>query len=360
MSPASPPVSLAHFTTLRLGGPACEFLAAATEPALCDAITAADRDGTPVLVLGGGSNLVVADEGFDGRVVHVATRGVTAHTHAGRVTLEASAGEPWDALVALTVTRGWAGLECLSGIPGTVGATPIQNVGAYGQEVSETITRVRCLDRRSREVVTLDREACGFTYRSSVFKGPGRGRLVVLSVTFELRPGGSPAARYAELSRALEGEGAPSLQRVRDTVLALRKRKGMVLDPEDPDTVSAGSFFTNPVVSATVAAEVERRARALGALSEGERCPQWPAEGGRVKLAAAWLLERAGVSRGTRQGGAGVSTKHSLALVNRGGTTRELLALAVYARDAVWRAFGVELWPEPELVGVSWSPCGAG
>jgi UDP-N-acetylmuramate dehydrogenase len=313
-----------------------------------------------VLVLGGGSNLVVADEGFDGRVVHVATRGISDHTHAGRVTLEASAGEPWDALVALTVTRGWAGLECLSGIPGTVGATPIQNVGAYGQEVSETITRVRCLDRRSREVVTLDRAACGFSYRSSVFKGSGRGRLVVLSVTFEVTAGGGPAVRYAELSRALEGEEPPSLKRVRDAVLALRRAKGMVLDPADPDTVSAGSFFTNPVVAAPVADEVERRARALGALSEGERLPRWPSEGGAVKLAAAWLLERAGIARGSRLGGAGVSSRHSLALVNHGGTTRELLALARHARDAVWRAFGVELQPEPELVGVSLEPLRSG
>lgn len=346
--------ALAAYTTLGLGGPARELVVAATERELIEAVREADTQGVAVLVLGGGSNLVVADEGFDGRVVRVAARGVSVTPDGDRVRVEASAGEVWDELVARAVGEGLAGFECLSGIPGLVGATPIQNVGAYGQEVADTIAAVRVYDRVARAVVTFDPAACGFAYRDSVFKSRAPGRHVVLGVTFALKPGGPPAVRYGELSRALaeKGDGPPSLMAVRETVIALRRSKGMVLDPGDSESRSAGSFFMNPIVEGALADAVEARARARGALREGDSMPRFSAGEGKVKLAAGWLIERAGVAKGTRRGPVAVSRKHALALVHHGGgTTRELLALAREVRDAVREAFGVEIAPEPVLVG---------
>jgi UDP-N-acetylmuramate dehydrogenase len=299
----------------------------------------------PLLVLAGGSNVVVADSGFPGTVVRVLTRGVQ---HDGE-RLEVQAGEPWDELVADCVERGLAGFECLSGIPGSTGATPIQNVGAYGQEVAETVESVRVLDRASGQIVELTAAECGFRYRGSIFKY--RDRHVVLAVTFRLRE--SPVSgplRYAELARALGvpvGGTAP-LGEVREAVLALRRGKGMVIDPGDPDSVSAGSFFTNPILEPDGFARLQARAGDLDP-------PAFPEPDGRIKTSAAWLIERAGFTKGYGHGRVGISSKHTLALVNRGGaTTAELIALAREIAAGVQARFGVSLAPEPVLVGHDW------
>ena len=336
--------ALADLTTLRLGGPPARYVPAADEAAIIAAVRAAEE---PLLVLAGGSNLVVADAGFPGTVVHITSGGVRAD---GTV-LEVAAGEPWDPLVERCVADGLAGFECLSGIPGSVGATPIQNVGAYGQEVAETIVSVRAYDRRLDAVLEVDAAECGFSYRSSTFKRTP-GRWVVLAVTYELerRPDSKPI-RYAELARALgvsEGDRAP-LADVRAAVLALRRRKGMVLDPGDPDSVSAGSFFTNPVLDPAAFAELEERA--------GERPPRFPQADGGVKTSAAWLIERAGFARGHGDPAAiAISGKHTLALTNRGaGTAEQLVALAREIALGVRERFGVELVPEPVFAGTEWS-----
>jgi UDP-N-acetylmuramate dehydrogenase len=322
-------VELSELTTLRLGGPAGALVDARSEAELVEAARGA------ALVLAGGSNVVVADNGVPGTVVRVLTRGV--ERDGARLTV--AAGEDWDALVATCVAEGLQGFECLSGIPGTVGATPIQNVGAYGQEVAETVESVRVLDRATGRVEDMSAADCGFVYRGSVFKY--HDRRVVLSVTFVLREGAmSGPLRYADLARALDvpiGGSAP-LAEVRDAVLTLRRRKGMVIDPADPDSVSAGSFFTNPVLETAPAG-----------------APAWPEPDGRVKTSAAWLIEQAGFHRGYGNGRIGISTKHTLALVNRGGgTTAELMALAREIAGAVRERFGIELHPEPVLVGHAW------
>jgi UDP-N-acetylmuramate dehydrogenase len=346
--------ALADLTTLRLGGPPARFEEAADEAAIIAGVRAADRAGEPLLVLAGGSNLVVADAGFPGAVLRIASRGARAR---GNV-LEVAAGEPWDPLVERCVADGLAGFECLSGIPGSVGATPIQNVGAYGQEVSETVVSVRAYDRLLDAVLEVAAAECGFAYRSSAFKRTP-GRWVVLSVTFELerRPDSKPV-RYAELARALgvaEGERAP-LADVRAAVLALRRRKGMVIDPDDPDSVSAGSFFTNPVLDAAAFAELEERAREW--TGDGARVPRFPQPDGSVKTSAAWLIERAGFARGHGDPATvAISDKHTLALTNRGGgTTAELVALAREIAAGVQDRFGVELVPEPVFAGLEWTP----
>lgn len=335
------PELLANHTTLRLGGPAREWVTATTEAELTAALDTTD----PVLVVGGGSNLVVADEGFDGRVVEVATRGVTPDVEdttdpsCGGVLVTVAAGESWDDLVTLAVERGWVGVEALAGIPGRVGATPIQNVGAYDQEVSQTIATVRVWDRMLKGVRTFANADCHFGYRTSRFKADP-DRHVVLDVTFQLAVGtlGTPVA-YAELARALgvePGQRAP-LADVREAVLSLRRGKGMVLDPDDHDTWSAGSFFTNPVLD-------------TAAVPDG--APTWRQDDGRVKTSAAWLIEHAGFAKGYGSGRVALSGKHVLALTNRGGaTTGELLALAREVRDGVEAAYGVRLVNEPVLVG---------
>jgi UDP-N-acetylmuramate dehydrogenase len=338
------PELLADHTTLRLGGPARSWVRATTEEALVDAVRRADEAGEPVLVLAGGSNLVVADDGFPGTVVEVATSGISADHEGddptcGGVIVTVAAGEPWDAFVATAVERHWVGLEALSGIPGSVGATPIQNVGAYGQEVSQTLASVRVWDRRLRGPRTFAASDCGFGYRTSRFKADP-GRHVVLSVTFQLRQGelGTPVT-YTELARTLgvdPGTRAPMTD-VRRAVLDLRTRKGMVLDAGDHDTWSAGSFFTNPVV-------------APADLPEG--APAWPQPDGSVKTSAAWLIEQAGFGKGYGDGPVRLSGKHTLALTNRGGaTTADLLALAREIRDGVQQRFAITLVNEPVLVG---------
>jgi len=336
--PAAVDAPLAPLTTLRLGGPARRLVPVATEGELVDAVREADE---PLLLLAGGSNLVLPDAGWPGLVVRVQTRGVQRD---GGL-LEVQAGEAWDELVAMTVAEGLAGFECLAGIPGTVGATPIQNVGAYGQEVSQTVRSVRVLDRGTGAVAELAPADCGFTYRSSAFKRTP-GRWVVLAVTFALEPAGaSQPLRYAELARALgvEPGGSAPLADVRAAVLALRRGKGMVVDPGDPDSVSAGSFFTNPILEAGAFAALEPRP------------PAFPQPDGRVKTSAAWLIERAGFRKGYARGRVAISSKHALALVNRGGaTTAELLALAREVAAGVHDRFGVELQPEPTIVGEAW------
>jgi UDP-N-acetylmuramate dehydrogenase len=349
------PVNLAGYTTLRLGGPARSFVEATTDEELVGAVRRADREGEPVLVLGGGSNLVVADAGFPGTAVHVATRGVTVAPAAsgdGLVLVRARAGEEWDPFVARCVAEGLTGVECLSGIPGLLGATPIQNVGAYGQDVSETIVEVRAYDRRTGEIVVLDRDACRFGYRSSVFKGADRH--VVLEVTFALRQDDlSAPVRYAELARTLGveiGARVPSRD-AREAVLGLRRGKGMVLDAADPDTRSAGSFFTNPILDPDQVTDLEKRV--ADRLGPDAAFPRFPEPDGRTKTSAAWLIDKAGFTKGYARGPVRISTKHTLALTNAdGGTTEDLLALAREVRDGVRAAFGVTLVNEPVFVGV--------
>ncbi|EIE97267.1 UDP-N-acetylmuramate dehydrogenase [Saccharomonospora glauca] len=337
--------SLREHTTLRLGGPARRFVVAETTDDLVAHVRKLDEEGEPVLLVGGGSNLVVGDAGFDGTVVSIATTGWSDDFRT------VAAGQDWDTYVAATVAAGLGGLECLSGIPGRAGATPIQNVGAYGCEISQVLESIELYDRRDREVRTVPADELGFAYRTSVLKGTDSG--VVLSVRFRLADDGlSVPVRYAELARRLGvdiGERVP-VARVREAVLALRRGKGMVLDPDDHDTWSAGSFFTNPVVpEAELPRVLERIADVVGAEAA---VPKYPADGG-VKLSAAWLIERAGFGKGHPGPGGRVSlsTKHTLALTNRGGaTTADLLALARQVRDGVLERFGVELRPEPLLV----------
>jgi UDP-N-acetylmuramate dehydrogenase len=331
---------LANHTTLRVGGPAADFVVATTEAELIGAVRDADDLGKPVLVLGGGSNLLVSDSGFDGRVVAVRTTGVTSDADAcGGAVVRIAAGEPWDPFVGRAVAQGWVGIEALAGIPGLVGATPIQNVGAYGQEVAQTIASVRCWDRRDGEVRTLFPRDCRFGYRTSRFKQEP-DRWLVLEVVLQLRLGdlGAPIG-YAELARRLgvEPGDRASLADVRDAVLALRHGKGMVLDETDHDTWSAGSFFTNPVLDAD-------------AVPEG--APAWPQPDGRVKTSAAWLIEQAGFARGYGNDRAALSGKHTLAVTNRGGATAaDLVTLAREIRHGVRVRFGIELVNEPVLVG---------
>ncbi|QEU72913.1 UDP-N-acetylmuramate dehydrogenase [Streptomyces nitrosporeus] len=342
---------LAPLTTFRLGGTADRLLTATTDAEVIAAVHEADTSGTPLLVVGGGSNLVIGDKGFAGTALRIATRGFEL----SGTTLELAAGEVWTDAVARTVEAGLAGIECLAGIPGSAGATPIQNVGAYGQEVSSVITGVVAYDRRARETVTLTNEECAFSYRHSRFKAEPE-RFVVLRVRFGLEDAGGMSAplRYAETARAMgveQGARVPAAD-ARATVLKLRAGKGMVLDPEDHDTWSAGSFFTNPVLDeAEYAAFLSRAAERLGA---GVTPPAFPAGDGRTKTSAAWLIDKAGFTKGYGTGPARISTKHTLALTNRGGaSTEDLLALAREVVAGVHAAFGVTLVNEPVTVGVS-------
>ncbi len=334
---------LAAYTTLRLGGPARAFVHATDEARLLDVVRSADADGAPLLLLAGGSNLVVADDGFDGTVVRIGTSGVSVQDDTcGGAMVTVAAGEPWEPFVELAVSRGWVGIEALSGIPGSVGATPVQNVGAYGQEVAETIASVRCWDRlegRQRSFAAAD---CGFGYRTSRLKQDPH-RYVVLDVTFQFRLGDlSAPVTYAELARALDvevGARAP-MSDVREAVLGLRRRKGMVLDAADRDTWSAGSFFTNPFLDDPAVLPAD--------------APRWEQPDGTVKTSAAWLIEHAGFGKGYGNDRVALSTKHTLALTNRGAaSTADLLALASEVQQGVFARFGVWLVNEPTLVGCS-------
>jgi UDP-N-acetylmuramate dehydrogenase len=333
------------YTTLRLGGPARRILPATSAEEIVRVTRAAYTTGAPVLLVAGGSNVVVGDGEFPGTVVLIRSTGWASTVAGTAVDLTVAAGEPWDAVVAAAVDAGWAGIECLSGIPGSTGATPMQNVGAYGQEVAETITAVEVYDRVADEVRAMRPEECAFAYRSSVFRHTDRW--VVLSVSFRLTATDrSRPIRYAELARALDvpSGGTAPLAEVRAAVLKLRAGKGMVLDGADPDTYSVGSFFTNPVLDGPAWSALRERA--------GTQPPGWPGADGTVKVSAAWLIEQAGFTKGYGgAGGVAISGKHTLALNNRGtGTTAALLALAREIRDGVRERFGVTLYPEPVLI----------
>ncbi|NBM19333.1 UDP-N-acetylmuramate dehydrogenase [Streptomyces sp. GC420] len=342
---------LAPLTTFRLGGPATRLVTAVTDDEVIAVVREADENGTPLLVIGGGSNLVIGDKGFDGTALRIATTGFRLDG----TRLELAAGEVWTDAVARTVEAGLAGIECLAGIPGSAGATPIQNVGAYGQEVASTITEVVAYDRRTGETVTVPNAGCAFSYRHSRFK-EDPDRFVVLRVRFGLEDAGGLSAplKYAETARALgvaPGDRVPAAT-ARETVLKLRAGKGMVLDPEDHDTWSAGSFFTNPVLTeAEYAAFLTRVGERLGA---DVTPPAYPAGEGRTKTSAAWLIDKAGFVKGYGAGPARISTKHTLALTNRGSaTTEDLLALAREVVAGVREAFGITLVNEPVTVGVT-------
>ena len=341
--------SLADLTTLRVGGPAGTLITADTEAELIDAVRTADESGEPVLVLGGGSNVLIGDEGFDGTVVRIATRGIDADVSScSGATVRVAAGEDWDGFVARSVEQEWSGIEALSGIPGLVGATPIQNVGAYGSEVSQTIASVRTWDRATQRQATFTVADCSFGYRWSRFKAEP-DRYLVLEVIFQFSLGSLAApVRYAELARTLGvavGTRVPAAD-VRKSVLGLRAGKGMVLDAGDHDTWSAGSFFTNPILTSAEAAQLPAEA------------PRYGQPDGRVKTSAAWLIEHAGFGKGfgatLGEGRATLSTKHTLAVTNRGSATAEdVLALAREVRSGVAQRFGITLIPEPVLVGCS-------
>jgi len=338
-------VPLAPLTTIGIGGPARFFFRATDVDELREALEWAREENLRVFILGGGSNLLISDAGFDGLVIQLDLRGITVESEdAGHVMVKAAASEPWDPFVAYAVEHGWAGVECLSGIPGSTGATPIQNVGAYGQDVSETIARVETYDRVLRIVVWFTNWDCRFGYRSSLFKNYERDRYVVLSVTFRLRRGGSATIRYPELQKFVDERGvsADDLMGVRDAVIAIRKRKGMVIDPADPDTRSDGSFFMNPVITAAQYEEFAQRA---------PQAPHFPS-GDEVKLSAAWLIEHAGFGKGFVHGNVGLSSKHSLAVINRGGgTAAEVVELVRMIQEKVRETFGVEIHPEPNFIG---------
>jgi UDP-N-acetylmuramate dehydrogenase len=335
-------VPLGPLTTLGVGGSARYFVEARTEDDVRQALAWAKQRGVSLRVLGGGSNLVVADGGFDGLVLAVALRGLA---FSGNVVLTCGAGEPWDGVVAAAVERGLCGIESLSGIPGSAGATPIQNVGAYGQEVAETIRSVRVIERESLKSVELDAKACRFAYRDSYFKSEAPERFVVTEVRFGLAARKPAPPTYPDLKRELERRGMPepALRELRGAVLAVRKDKSMLYDKTDENGRSCGSFFLNPIVSAQDAERVK-------ALAPGQNVPSYPQTDGRVKLAAGWLIEQSGFQKGERDGNVGISTKHALALVaHEGATADDVKRLAARITLGVQQRFGVTLTPEPNF-----------
>lgn len=340
-------VPLAPMTTLGIGG-AARYFADVTMPEQLQAgIEWARAQSLPLFVLGGGSNIVVADSGFPGLVLRMSIRGIETRDSGDEILVTAGAGEEWDPLVASCIANNWAGFECLSGIPGRVGATPIQNVGAYGQETSESLVSVQVVDLANRSVVELNAFDCEFGYRTSRFKTRDRGRFVITRVTYRLSPSGKPAVRYPELQRYLAERGArdPSLAEVREAVLAIRRRKAMVIDPTDTDSRSVGSFFVNPVVSLDDLARIKRRLAC-------DDLPVFPVSDDRVKISAAWLIERAGIHRGYTHGNVGTSTKHALAIVNRGGgTAREVIELKELIQKRVFDLCDIALAVEPVFIG---------
>lgn len=341
-------VPLAPFTTLGVGGPARWFVSAEREDDVQAAVAFGKSRDLPLFILGGGSNLIISDAGFPGLVLHVAVKGISLEeTAAGRVIVTAAAGEDWNGLVQFTVDLNLQGMECLAGIPGTVGGTPVQNVGAYGQEVAQTLTSARCYDMQTGTVVHLRHADFGFGYRTSLLNTIARGRYIILAVSFALVRNGAPNLSYADLQRTLAPGSTPSLAEVSQAVRTIRKAKGMVVDPADPDSRSAGSFFRNPIVPAST---LDRLANATGLPQD--RIPHWPAGDDCIKLPAAWLLERAGFVRGYELGNAGISSKHTLALINRGGATeRDIAALRERILAEVQQKFGITLEQEPVNVG---------
>jgi UDP-N-acetylmuramate dehydrogenase len=346
---------LAGKTTFAVGGSAAFYIEAQDERAVREALEWAKQREMHLTVLGGGSNVLVADRGVDGLVLRVGIRNIRHKTTGSRVRAFVGAGESWDTFVEKTVAENWAGIECLSGIPGDVGAAPIQNIGAYGQEVGEVIDAVHVIDRHTGTSMRIERKDCGFAYRDSIFKGGSRNRFIVVGVSFSLISGGAPAIRYAELQRYMKEIGKdadPSLSDVRTAVLELRRRKSMLLDPRDENVRSAGSFFLNPILDIATWTSVRSRIESASVLAPGETIPQFGAGPDHIKLAAAWLIERAGFSKGMAEGPVGLSTKHTLAIVNRGGAMAvDILRFAQRIRAGVFEKFGVRLVPEPVMLG---------
>jgi len=344
-------IPLAPLTTIKIGGPARYFVEARTIGEVQEAVTFARAHDLPLFVLGGGSNLLVADAGWPGLVLKVSVQGIdqrSGHDENGKTFFDAGAGESWDKFVSHAVIARCAGVECLSGIPGSVGGTPVQNVGAYGQEVSETIAAVQVLDLKDTQVRELCPEACEFSYRASIFNTTERGRFIVLRVTYALTPGGSPRITYADLKRHFEcRETQPNLAEAREAVRHIRALKGMLITPGDVDSQSAGSFFKNPVLTAEQHEDLKQRAAA-----RGFTVPNYPALDTRKKVSAGWLVERSGFAKGFGSGHVGISTKHALAIVNRGGATAaDVLALKDQIQHRVEEIWGVRLEPEPVMVG---------
>jgi UDP-N-acetylmuramate dehydrogenase len=346
-------VPLAPLTTFKLGGPARYFVEAKTTGEVQEAVEFARSRSLPLFVLGGGSNLVVSDAGWPGLVLKVAITGIerlggSSGQHDGKILFNVGAGESWDRFVSDAIRANCAGVECLSGIPGSVGGTPVQNVGAYGQEVAETIESVQVLDLKDGQVRELCAEACGFSYRSSIFNTTERGRFIVLRVTYALTPGGEPRISYADLKRHFEGrETPPNLAETREAVRHIRALKGMLIVPGDADCQSAGSFFKNPILTEEQHEELKKRASARGLT-----VPSYPALETRKKVSAAWLVERSGFTKGFGFGHVGISSKHALAIVNRGGATAaEVVALKDHIQHRVEEIWGVRLEPEPVMVG---------
>ncbi len=336
-------IPLAGFTTLGIGGPARWFATATTEDDVVEAVGFARERNLPLFVLGGGSNLLAGDAGFDGVVLHMALRGVQRE---GNV-LKAAAGEPWDAFVQQAVNAELQGIECLAGIPGTVGGTPVQNVGAYGQEVAETVRTVRCFDAHTSTFVELTNAECGFAYRTSVLNSSQRGRYIVTRVDYALHAGGAACLKYADLRRHFGDGAVPSLLLVAEAVRTIRRGKGMVIDAGDPNSRSAGSFFRNPIVKADVLLKVSESS----GVSE-DAVPHWPAGDGLIKLPAAWLLEQVGFVRGYVMGRAGISSRHTLAVINRGGASAaDVIALREHIVQTVQQRFGITLEQEPVTLG---------
>ncbi len=338
-------VPLAPYTTFQIGGPALWFAEAASEDDIAAGVAFAAEHQLPLFILGGGSNLLVSDAGFPGLVLRIAVHGIASKHENGRLTVSAAAGEDWDGLVAYAVAANAAGVECLSGIPGTVGGTPVQNVGAYGQEVSQTIVTVRAFDRKTLRFMDLPAADCGFSYRRSIFNSTQRERYVVSRVDYSLRKDAPASIVYADLARyfAASNSATPTLEEVRNAVRSIRAQKGMLLVPGDADCRSAGSFFKNPVVPVTV---LDSLSQGLGV--EKRSIPAYPAQEGEVKLSAAWLIERAGYPKGYALGNAGISSRHTLALINRGGASAaEVVALRDKVTDTIASRFGIRLEPEP-------------
>ena len=334
-------ISLAPLTTLKIGGPARYFVRAENESDIIHALEFVADKGLEVFVLGGGTNVLVADAGFGGVVLQVAMKGVAYDTFADSTLVTAMAGEDWDVLVKSCVNSGLAGVECMSGIPGYVGGTPVQNVGAYGQEVAETIERVRCFDRLTGQIVELTNAQCGFTYRTSIFNSSERGRYIVLSVAYRLVQGGQPKFVYKDLAERFD-RGEPTLHEIRTAVIEIRRAKSMVIDPTDPNSMSAGSFFKNPVVNGDQLDDLRGRFPDLPSFGFGEA----------FKVPAAWLIEHAGFKKGYRLGKAGISANHTLAIINTGGAAAaDVIALKDIIQVKVLEAFGIALQPEPVFVG---------
>jgi len=341
-------VPLAPLTTIKVGGPARYFVDAKTISEICEAVSFAQTGNLALFVLGGGSNLLVSDDGWPGLVLKVGLAGIDERIENGKALFEVGAGEEWDKLVARTVALNCAGIECLSGIPGSVGGTPVQNVGAYGQEVAETIQAILAFDLRDNQIRELCNEACGFSYRTSIFNTSEQGRYIVLRVTYALTPGGEPRVDYTDLKRCFSGQrGVPTLAETRDAVRKVRASKGMLISPGDDDSRSAGSFFKNPVLSLE-----QYQALSARAAAKNMQIPSYPALEALRKVSAAWLVEHSGFSKGFGDGRVGISRKHALAIVNRGkATAADVIAFQQHIQQRVEDVWGIRLQPEPVFVG---------